>query len=272
VVEWESVLREAAERVQKTRDGYVAAHSGTEKLGPGAGGDQTMAVDRDAEKDILETIKQMGSVNVVSEEVGEIKNNGARWTVVVDPLDGSSNFERQIPYYCTSIAVIEGQALKDARYALVRNLVNGDVYYAEKGGAATKNGQEIKTNPTQELGEAMVGMDLSKTSQDVIKELLPLMISVRRQMHFGANALEICFLADGRLDAFIDVREKMRIWDLAGAYLIAQRAGAVFTTGRGMELAPAISVSERFTVAGSANTTLHNKILEKLTGASCECY
>ncbi|MDG6925631.1 MAG: hypothetical protein JRN09_03665 [Nitrososphaerota archaeon] len=264
MTEWESLLKEAAERVQDVRDRLLVSQEGNEEVGEGAGGDTTMRVDKEAEEEIIEVVGQKGDVRLVAEEKGESGPKDARWTVVIDPIDGSSNFSRQIPFYCTSIAVLEGDTLDDASHAIVRNLVSGDVYYAEAAGYATKNGSEIHSSRVTELREAMVGVDLSKTSLAIVESLNPLISSVRRQLHFGANALETCFLAEGKIDGFADVRGKIRVMDMAAAYLIGRQAGAVFSDREGRPVKPTISVKERFSIVGAGNKTLHGKMVEKL--------
>ncbi|MDA4122312.1 MAG: hypothetical protein OK456_03925 [Thaumarchaeota archaeon] len=266
MVEWESVLREAGERVQEVRDRLVSSSQGSERVGEGAGGDVTMRVDQEAENEILDAIKQKGpNLRVVAEEKGESSGNvGARWTVVIDPIDGSSNFEKQIPFYCTSIAVLEGSTLESASHALVRNLVNGDTYFAEAGGYSTKNGSEIRTSGVRDLSMAVIGIDVSKTTLPIVRSVSGLIASARRQVHFGANALEACFMAEGSIDGFVDIRRRMRVMDLAAAYLIGRQAGATFSDERGAALNPKISVKERFSVVAAANSELHGKILDKL--------
>jgi myo-inositol-1(or 4)-monophosphatase len=268
LVEWESVLHEAAERVQDVRDRLISTQRGTERIGQGAGGDITMRVDQEAEEEIIELVKQKGDVRLIAEEHGESGPKDAKWTVVIDPIDGSSNFERGIPFYCTSIAVLRGKTLDDATHALVRNLVNGDTYYSEAGGYSTKNGAQIKTSALEDLREATLGIDISRTTLPVVRSMNSLISSIKRQMHFGANALEACYLAEGRLDGFLDVRGRIRVVDLAAGYLIARQAGAVFSDERGGGLNPAISVGERFSVVGAANRALHARILGKLKAGS----
>jgi myo-inositol-1(or 4)-monophosphatase len=264
LVEWESVLHDAAERVQSVRDRLAASGEGKQQLGRGASGDVTMRVDEEAENEIVQAVREKGDVRVVAEEGGESGSKDSRWTVIIDPIDGSSNFERDIPFYCTSIAVLEGTRLSDVTHAIVRNLVNGDTYYAEAAGYATRNGTEIRTNDTLTLKDAMLGIDLSKTNRQQVTRVAELLTSSRRQVHFGANALEACFLAEGKIDGFLDIRGRLRIMDFAGAYLIASRAGAVFSDDRGKALSPEISMAARLSVVGAANATLHRLIIERL--------
>jgi myo-inositol-1(or 4)-monophosphatase len=264
LVEWESVLHEAAERVQEVRDRLAVTEAGVEKLGEGASGDVTMRVDMEAEDEIIDAVSQKGDLRIVAEEHGESGSKDARWTVIIDPIDGSSNFEKGIPFYCTSIAVLEGKTLDKASHALVRNLVSGETYYSEAVGYSTKDAGNIKATEVMDLKDAVVGIDISKTTLAKVQSVSPLIASIRRQVHFGANALETCFLAEGRIDGFVDIRGRMRVMDFAAGYLIARQAGAIFSDGHGHELNPKISVTERFSVVGGANRVLHDKIAAKI--------
>lgn len=265
--DWESILKDAGERVQRANDELAGSGGGAAKLGLGAGGDRTLLVDKEAEDRTLEALRGVeGGLRVITEEKGEFGPRDARWCAIIDPIDGSSNFERGIPFYCTSIAVLEGGdgGLRDLKHALVRNLVNGDVYYAEAGGGAEKNGSAIRTSGTTELSDAAIIVDSCRASVEAITRMASLISSVKRQSHFGANALEVCFLAEGKVDCFVDVRRRMRITDFAGGYLVAREAGAVVTGVSGEELDPSMTLSERFSLIASANETLHGKVLGKV--------
>ena len=264
MTDWESLLREAASRVQKVSERLIGTSKGVAKVGRGAGGDKTLLVDMETENAALSVFGGMKELRVITEEKGEFGPKDARWTLILDPVDGSSNFERGIPFYCTSFAVLDGPRLKNAKYALVRNLANGEVYYSEAGRGSTKDGRRIKTSANRELSEAAITVDSCRATVPNITRTAPLIASVKRQAHFGANALEICFLAEGKMDSFVDVRGRMRVTDFAGGYLIAREAGAVVTSIDGGELDPKMTLSERFGLVASANEVLHGKVLEKV--------
>jgi myo-inositol-1(or 4)-monophosphatase len=90
------------------------------------------------------------------------------------------------------------------------------------------------------------------------------MAKIKRQVHLGANALELCLLAEGKLEATIDARQMIRVTDVAGGYLISKEAGAIMTTPQGMELAPAFDLKARFSYVASANASIHGQIMETL--------
>jgi myo-inositol-1(or 4)-monophosphatase len=263
-VEWERLLVGASERVMKAVSRVASGPDRRRELGTGASGDRTLVADREAERVLVSSLSAVPGLRIVSEEAGEIGEGRSTTVAVVDPLDGSSNFSHGIPFYCTSVAVVEGIGLDQAKVGLVRNLVNGDVYYAERGRGARKNGVPIRTSDVISLKEAVASVDISRTSPEIVTSLVALLTEVRRQVHFGANALELCLLAEGRTDTFVDVRGTMRIVDLAAAYLIAREAGALVTLPDGGPLRVPLNLKERFSYVASANLRLHNQVMERL--------
>lgn len=264
MVDWEHLLLEAAKRAGDAVTKVSNPRERTMSVGIGASGDTTLVADRDAEAAILEVLSQAGELRIVSEEKGVVGRKGARWSVLVDPLDGSSNFERGIPFYCTSIAVLEGDRMRDAKYAVVRNLVNGDVYFADRESGATKNHKKIHTSAASSLKSSLLTVDMCRASRGVVRRLAPLIESVKRQIHLGANALELCFIAEGRVDGFVDVRGRMRVTDFGGGYLIVREAGGIVTTEDGDELDPRLNLIERFSYVAAANRKLHRQLLKSL--------
>lgn len=264
MTDWKELLTSAASRVQEACESVESGGQRDRKIGIGAAGDETLVADSEAERVILDALASVGGVRILSEEAGERGPPSSRLLAIVDPLDGSSNFSRGIPFYCTSICIVEGPRLSDAKFAVVRNLVSGDVYYAEKGAGALKNGRRLRPSPRTELSHSVVAVDLSKAGLEVIEGLGPLASKLARQVHFGANALEICMVADGEVDAFVDLRNRMRITDLAGSYLIGKEAGIKITSETGEELDPPLNLEARLGVVASANATLHQRILGEL--------
>jgi len=264
--DWESVLKEAGERAQEVSDGLLGKSRGREVQGRGAGGDATMRFDAETEQAIVEVVRRVPGTRVIAEEVGVVGGADSKWTVIIDPIDGSSNFARGIPFYCASIGVADGKGVESIRYGLVRNLPNGDVYYAEKGKGARLNGTKIRAGGVTELKEACIGVDLAKGSIDVIAAQVPLIGAIRKQMHLGANALELCYVADGKIDGFVDMRNTLRIVDFAAGYLIAKEAGALFTDPHGGRVDPRFSLDERFNVVCASNASLQRKLLAVIRG------
>jgi len=263
-VDWEGTLLEATERVQKAVERVVANGERSKELGRGASGDVTLVADSEAEKELISALTKAAEVRVLTEEAGEAGARGARLTAVLDPVDGSSNFSRGVPFYCTSVAIADGQELDSIRWAAVRNLVTGDVYYAERGNGATKNGRRINSSDVRELRKAIVAVDVSRAAVPLIGRLAPLIADSKREVHMGANALELCLVAEGATDAFVDVRGSMRIVDFAAAFLIATEAGVQVTGPEGEKLAVPLDLRSRFSYVASANSELHGKVVARL--------
>lgn len=261
---WKQLLTEATERVQESVLEVVLKGACSIVVGTGASGDKTLLADKRAEEELFRALSRVEGMRVLSEEAGSKGDPEASILAVLDPLDGSSNFERGIPFYCTSVAIIEGMNLNQIRCALVRDLVTGDVYFAERGGGAIKNGKRIRTANRTKLEDSVLDVDVSAADEGTIARLAPLVASARRQVHYGANALELCFLAEGRIDAVVDVRGRMRATDFAGGYLIATEAGAVVSLTDGTGFGSELNLKSRFSFVASANRALHRRVMGRL--------
>jgi len=267
-IDWERLLLGATEKVQLTVNSLAGQGNGRDVVGVGASGDRTLVADKRAEDELIGALAKVEGVRMLSEEAGDLGDSKAKLLAIIDPIDGSSNFERGIPFYCTSVAIAKGATQDGIFFGIVRNLVSGEVYTATKGKGAKKNGREIRTSKTTELSKAVAGIDISRASQRTLKGLVPLMGRVGRQVHYGANALELCLLADGKTDAFVDVRGRMRTVDFAAAQLIATEAGGVVSAPEGGDLRFSMDLGSRFSFVASSNKELHRRILECLDGDS----
>ncbi|CAA9216601.1 MAG: Inositol-1-monophosphatase [uncultured Acidimicrobiales bacterium] len=167
-------------------------------------------------------------LGVLSEESG--RHPGALDVVVVlDPVDGSTNASRGIPWYATSLAAVDGEGL---RAALVVNQASGERFDATRGGGARLDGRPITASGTEVLGDALVAL----SGHPGRHRGRPLGWAQHRVL--GAAALDLCAVACGRLDAFVDTHESGGLgpWDHLGGLLICQEAGAVGADALGREL------------------------------------
>ncbi|MEM2465684.1 MAG: inositol monophosphatase family protein [Candidatus Bathyarchaeia archaeon] len=234
-------------------------------LGIGAGGDPIKQIDMEAEKAIVETIVGQGvSFTLISEESG-IKRYGENPDenyVTADPIDGTTNLTRGIPFYATSIAVSAKPELNTVHTALVADLFHGTTYTAEKRKGAYRDGEKIVPSKQTSLDDAVIGIDLNTyKAHEIAPQLTSLIEKTKHIRHLGANALELCYVADGTTDAFIDIRGKLRTTDTAAAWLIIKEAGALVTMPDGKPLNARLDPRERLTFVASANPQIHEKIL-----------
>jgi myo-inositol-1(or 4)-monophosphatase len=234
-------------------------------LGVGAGGDPIKKIDIAAENAIVNTLRKYGvSFTLVSEESGvkEYGENPHRSYVTTDPIDGTTNLMRGLPFYATSIAVSEERTLNKVHTALVADLFHDVTYTAQKGHGSYRNGQKITPSDNIDLEEAVIGVDMNSYKvEKIVPQLTGLIQKTKHIRHFGANALELCYVADGTTDAFIDIRGKLRTTDMAAACLILEEAGAIITAPDGKPLDVHLDPKQRVEFVASANREMHKTIL-----------
>jgi myo-inositol-1(or 4)-monophosphatase len=228
----------------------------------GADGTPTTRIDLAAEEAIIEIFKADGrSMRILSEEIGElILGDSPKFSVVLDPLDGTYNSSVGIPFYSVSIAMASHD-LSDIRFGYVSNLALTEEYYAEAGKGAYLNGRKIKTSINSELRELCVSVYGYRQNVERTRRIYR---NVRRVRLFGSVALELCYVASGRLDAFVDVRNALRVTDVAAGQLILEEAGGLVTDGYGNYLRLPDNVTSRVEMVAS-NGHAHGKILNLLS-------
>ncbi len=185
--------------------------------------------------------------------------------VVLDPVDGSTNAARGLPWYSTSLCVVDSEGM---RAALVMNLVSGRVYRAVRGRGATVDGRPLAvplgshhrggSGPsTQEsLGAATVGLT----------GLPPQNLGWRQYRSLGSIALDLCAVAEGVLDAYIDCTpEGHATWDYLGGILVCIEAGAAVGEARGCSLLPDDLTERRLPVVAATSPLLSEALARRRT-------
>ena len=148
---------------------------------------------------------------------------------------------------------------------MVIDLVRGIAYTAFAGKGAYRDDERITTSKTPSLDEAIVGLDVNNYhNKQVISRVTPLIENTKHIRHFGANALEICYVANGLTDAFIDVRQKIRTTDVAAGFLILKEAGGIVTTPENQPLNAVLDPKQTLNFVASGNVEIHRKIISWL--------
>jgi myo-inositol-1(or 4)-monophosphatase len=234
-------------------------------LGIGAGGDPMKQVDLAAEKAIIEVLLEHGvSFTLISEESGikEFGNNPTSCYVTIDPIDGTTNLVRGLPFYCTSIAASRKPTQSEVFAALVTDLFHDISYVALRGEGAYRDGKKIASSTLTSLQEAVIGLDLNTYRvKEVAPQLSDLIQQTKHIRHFGANALELCYVADGLTDAFIDIRGKLRATDVAAGFFILKEAGGTVTTPEGKPIDIKLDPKQTLKFIASGNKQIHKTIL-----------
>ena len=180
-------------------------------------------------------------LGVCSEESG-LQGADRPIIVVLDPLDGSTNADQGIPWYATSFCAMDGEG---ALAALVANQASGERYRAARGGGAYRDGMQIAPSTVQRLSGAIIGL-----SGHPLRHL-----GWRQYRALGAAALDLCAVADGRLDGFLDCCSHGP-WDYMGAMLVCREAGARLVDAAGRELATCDPKERRTLLAASCDGLL----------------
>lgn len=201
-----STLRDAADAVRVA----LAAFEGA---GPSGEREGQYALDLVADDAVCDVLLRAG-LAVFSEESG--KRGEGPIVVVVDPVDGSTNADRGIPFYSISLCAMDEAG---PVVSMVENLVTRDVFAASRGRGATKNGSTIRPQDTRASKDAIVGVNGVLTHR-------PGWAQVRT---LGSAALELCLVADGSLDGYVQVGgAAIHPWDyLAGLHIVQEAGGAI---------------------------------------------
>jgi myo-inositol-1(or 4)-monophosphatase len=268
LIEWLKMLVECAENMKSVVAPLLGTIEARETFGRGAGGDVKRRIDLAAEDALIQTLQEHDvSCTLISEEAGvkQIGDHTSECYVVADPVDGTANAARGLPFADISLAVSDKPMLSGIEFAIVADVMRNATYTASKGEGAYRNGTKLKPSETAKLEEAFVGVDFCTSKlQQIVDQLTEVLEKTRHVRHFGANALEICYVADGKTDVFIDIRGKLRITDIAAAYLILLEAGGVFTTPEGTTLNVPLEPKQRVSFVAAANKSMHNTIMNMI--------
>ncbi len=179
--------------------------------GPSGGREGQYALDVTADEAALAVIERAG-VGVLSEESGY--NPGTTGEVVVmDPIDGSTNASRGLPWFATSLCLVDAEG---PAVAVVVNQATGVRYSAERGAGAWCGERPLRPSGCIELADAIV----------VVSAVPPPDAGWAQFRALGACALDLCALADGVVDGYVDFgHEQHGVWDYLGGWLICREAG-----------------------------------------------
>jgi myo-inositol-1(or 4)-monophosphatase len=188
-------------------------------LRQGEGGDDTTAIDAAAEHVVLARFRPLG-VSIVSEEVGRIE--GSSTLVVVDPIDGSLNAKRGIPFFSVSIAVAEGDRMEDVHFAYVYDFGSGEEWTARRGEGAWLDGEPLGAVRPKERIEIL---SFEATLTTLVAERAAAFDGIAHRLRvMGSLALSLCHLAAGRVDAVCSLKEARSV-DIAAAQLLCSEVG-----------------------------------------------
>jgi len=221
--------------------------------------DFVSAVDRASEQAIADVVRARHTdARIVGEELAPELGAASGVTFVADPLDGTTNYLHDFPWYAVSVAALaDGQPVAGA----ILNVPTGELFTATAGGGARRGGQPITVSRIDDPGRALVGTGFPFKRVDEVEPYVRVMAAVMREVaglrRPGSAALDLADVACGRFDAFWELR--LAPWDVAAGILLVREAGGIVTDLRG-DPAP---VAHGPVIAG--NPAMHAWLLEKLS-------
>jgi myo-inositol-1(or 4)-monophosphatase len=219
VTNWLDVCRASVTDVQRVLGELPTRIEREPVVGQGLGGDETTAIDKAAEDAILARFRAIDGITIVSEEAGRLGNGST--IVVIDPIDGSLNAKRGIPFFSVSIAVAGGPTMGDVHFGYVYDFGTGEEWVAERGKGATLNGERLTVRPKDTI--EILSFEATLTS--LIARDAPKIVDLAYRLRImGSLALSLCHLAAGRVDAVCSLKGARAV-DIAAAQLLVREAG-----------------------------------------------
>jgi myo-inositol-1(or 4)-monophosphatase len=255
---WLELCRAAAGDVRAVLGELSTRAAREEVVGRGEGGDLTTAIDRRAETAVLEHFRR-DDTRIVSEEAG-ILGEG-RYTVVVDPIDGSQNCERGIPYFALSIAVADGETMDDVVFGYVYDFGSGEEWTAVKGGGAFCDGLPLTERPKDVVEIIHIEATAASGVADALPHLAPIVGRVRVM---GALAISLCHLAAGRTDAVVSLKGARSVDIAAGGLLVRERGFAIELPEAPPFGAAPLDLERRSRVVAAGNEDLCRRVAQAL--------
>jgi myo-inositol-1(or 4)-monophosphatase len=218
VTDWLERSRAAVEDVRTVLGSMQGREAREPVVARGEGGDDTTALDAAAEAAILARFEGAGAI--VSEEIGTYGDGPP--VIVVDPIDGSLNAKRGIPFFSLSLAVADGWTMDDVAFGYVYDFGSGEEWWAERGGGAWLDGGRLGDERPKDRIE-ILSFEATRTSYVAEKAAAFVGIAHRFRI-MGSLALSLCHLAAGRVDGVCSLKGARSV-DIAAGQLLVRECG-----------------------------------------------
>jgi myo-inositol-1(or 4)-monophosphatase len=261
LTDWLEVCRGAVADVRGALEQMPTRVEREPVLRRGEGGDDTTAIDEAAERLVLDRLRPLG-VTIVSEEIGVVEGN--QTVVVVDPIDGSLNAKRGIPFFSVSIAVADGRRLGDVHFAYVYDFGSGEEWTARRGEGAWLDGTPLGAVRPKDRIEIL---NFEATLTTLVAERAAAFSGIAHRLRvMGSLALSLCHLAAGRVDGVCSLKEARSV-DIAAAQLLCREVGlalALFDDPRPFGDAE-LDLEKRSRIAAAGTPELCRQIADALS-------
>ena len=219
--------------------------------------DLVTEVDRDSEKLIVEHLLTRFPDHMILAEEGEYPRTGSTLRWIIDPVDGTTNYAHGFPWFCASIAL---ESAGELLAGVIYNPMHDEMFTATKGGGAYLNGRRLHVSTRSPLRDTLLGTgfpyDCATDPANNFASFIAFQKAARGIRRAGAAALDLAYLAAGRLDGFWEL--KLKPWDVAAGVLMIREAGGTVSTFDGS----AYDVSNHRIVA--SNGLIHDEMVAML--------
>ncbi len=219
-------------------------------------GDFVTSADLKVEKSLLETLQYYyPNANYLTEESGSIKGEGE--TIVIDPIDGTSNFIHGIPHVGIVIGKIVNKEITDG---IIFNPILNEFYWASSGKGSWCNNKRIRVSKRHELSSCLIGTGtpfgkrIYPKYYNELENISKLTAGVRR---LGAASIDLAYVASGKIDGFWE--KDLNLWDVCSGVILVKEAGGRVTDPKGHKW----DTSSKDILV--SNTIIHEKLIENLT-------
>ena len=260
MTDWLAICRDAAGDVRRVLDELPNRPEREPVVAAGEGGDDTTAIDAAAEGVILARFEGLDTT-IVSEEIGI--SGAGRWRVIVDPIDGSLNAKRGIPFFSLSVAVADGDTMGDVFFGYVYDFGSGEEWTATRGDGARLNGGPLGPDRPKDRIE-ILSFEATRTSYVADKAAAFTGIAHRLRI-MGSLALSLCHLAAGRVDAVCSLKPFRSVDVAAGQLLVVEQGYALALVEGDEPFASApLDLVGRSRIAAAGTQALCRQVVEAL--------
>jgi len=191
-------------------------------------------VDKTAEKMLVEELRNiLPEAGFIAEE-NTVARSDSKYTWIIDPLDGTTNFIHGVPCYCISIALVED---KEPVIGIVHELTRNECFYAWKNGGAFLNGKKIRVSAVDRLSDSLLATGFPYHDYSLMESYMKIFDYCMRNTHglrrLGSAAADLAYVACGRFELFYEYG--LNAWDVAAGVLLVKEAGGKVADFRGGE-------------------------------------
>ena len=219
-------------------------------------GDFVTNCDLKIEKILIDTLRYYyPNISFITEETGIIK--GDQDTIIIDPIDGTSNFIHGIPQVAIVIAMIKNNEILDG---VIFNPILNEFYWASKGKGAWCNNKRLRVSKRQNLTDCLIGTGIpfgERIYNGYLDEINSISKNTAGLRRLGSASIDLAYVAAGKLDGFWE--KDLNLWDISSGVLLVREAGGQVSEPNGNDW----SINSRDILA--SNLSIHNKLTENLS-------